>query len=237
MPRKPTAAARPLAIEFRPIEDLIPYARNARKHGDEQIAQLAGLIEEFGWTVPVLVETTGGIIAGHGRVSAAERLYEAGKTIRMMEGSAIPEGTVPVLVARGWTDAQVKAYVIADNKVATNSTWDEDLLRLELGEIRDLIGAGELTLELDDLGFSDADLGKLFADAEDDPKKEWGGMPEFDQQDKTAFRSIPVHFKDQAAVDAFAALVKQKITDKTRFIWFPEIEIETYADKRYVAEP
>ena len=61
-------------------------------------------------------------------------------------------------------------------------------------------------------------------------------MPEFVQEDKTAFRSIPVHFKDQAAVDAFAALVGQTITEKTRFLWFPEIEIESYADKRYAAD-
>ena len=61
-------------------------------------------------------------------------------------------------------------------------------------------------------------------------------MPEFDQRDKTAFRSLPVHFKDQEAVDKFAALIGQKVTNKTRFVWFPAIEIETYADKRYVAK-
>src|SRR5258708_5919331 len=88
------------AIERRPLADLVPYARNARTHSDEQIAQLAASITEWGWTMPVLVDEGGMIIAGHGRVLAAARLGI---------------GEVPVMVARDWSDVQKQAYVLADN--------------------------------------------------------------------------------------------------------------------------
>ena len=103
-------------IERRPIGSLIPYARNARTHSDAQIQQIAASMREWGWTNPVLVDEAGGIIAGHGRVLAAQRLQVS---------------EVPVIVASGWTDAQKRAYIIADNKLALNAGWDNDLLALE----------------------------------------------------------------------------------------------------------
>ena len=93
-------------IERRPIGSLIPYARNARTHSDAQIQQIAASMREWGWTNPVLVDEAGGIIAGHGRVLAAQRLQVS---------------EVPVIVASGWTDAQKRAYIIADNKLALNA--------------------------------------------------------------------------------------------------------------------
>lgn len=117
------------AVERRPVAALTPYARNARTHSDEQVAQIARSIEEFGWTVPVLVDEAGGIIAGHGRILAAHRL---GLT------------DVPVMVARGWSEEQKRLYVIADNQLALNADWDMDVLSSELAELR---GAGlDLTL-------------------------------------------------------------------------------------------
>lgn len=204
-------------VEVLPIDDLVPYENNSRKHPDAQIEQIANSIRKFGFTMPILIDEAGTLIAGHGRLEAAKRL---GMT------------EVPVIVARGWSEDDARAYTIADNRLAETSEWDKDLLRIE---IEDLLGAG---YEMDFLGFDDAAMAKIIAeqtDGEDanDPAKHWAGMPEFDQQDKSAFRSIPVHFKDQAGVDDFAKLIGQKITDKTRFVWFPEIEIETYADKRY----
>ena len=126
------------AVERRPVAALVPYARNARTHSDEQVAQIAASIREWGWTMPVLVDEAGTIIAGHGRVLAAQRLGIA---------------EVPVMVAAGWSDAKRRAYVIADNKLALNAGWDEELLRLELGELKGLgvdlglTGFGELELE------------------------------------------------------------------------------------------
>src|SRR3954466_4300566 len=94
------------AVERRPVSSLTPYARNARTHSDAQVAQIAGSICEWGWTVPVLVDESGMLIAGHGRVLAARKL-------------GLSE--IPVMVARGWSEAQKRAYVIADNKLALNA--------------------------------------------------------------------------------------------------------------------
>jgi DNA modification methylase len=110
-------------VERWKIEKLVPYARNARTHSDEQVGQIAASIKEWGWTTPVLVDETGSIIAGHGRTLAAQRL-------QMTE--------VPVMVAKGWSDAKKRAYVLADNKLALNAGWDNEMLALELGEIGDL---------------------------------------------------------------------------------------------------
>jgi DNA modification methylase len=132
-------------VERWPIDRLIPYARNARTHSDAQVAQIAGSIREWGWTMPALVAEDGTIIAGHGRVLAAQRLGIS---------------DVPVMVARGWSAAQKRAYVIADNKLALNAGWDEAMLRLELSDLRDL-GAN-----LGLIGFSGGELAGIFARAD-----------------------------------------------------------------------
>jgi len=130
-------------VERRAVAALIPYARNARTHSDAQVAQIAASIVEWGWTTPVLIDEAGGIIAGHGRVLAARKL-------------ALPD--VPVMVAAGWSDAQKKAYVLADNQLALNAGWDMDLLKVEVG---DLSVAG---FDLDLIGFDDKLLADLLAD-------------------------------------------------------------------------
>jgi ParB-like chromosome segregation protein Spo0J len=202
-------------VERRPIEELLPYARNARQHTDAQVAQIAASIREWGWTIPVLIDETGTLIAGHGRVLAARQLSIE---------------TIPTMIARGWTEAQIKAYRLADNKLSLNSEWDIGLLKVELGDLR------ELGVDLQVTGFRDFEFNALLSDGVDDPDGEWQGMPGYDQRDRAAFRSIVVHFKDQAAVDAFAALIEQTITEKTRFLWYPPTDIETYVDKKYAAE-
>ena len=126
-----------ISVKYKAVEDLIPYARNSRTHSDEQVAQIAASIKEWGWTTPILVDETGGIIAGHGRLMAARKLK--------ME-------QVPTIEAAGWTDAQKRAYVIADNKLALNAGWDNELLALELGEL------GELGFDLELTGFSDDEI-------------------------------------------------------------------------------
>lgn len=104
-------------VERRAVASLIPYARNSRTHSAEQVSQIAASIREWGWTTPVLVDEDGGIIAGHGRVLAAQKLGIA---------------DVPCMVARGWTDAQRRAYIIADNQLALNAGWDNDLRKIEM---------------------------------------------------------------------------------------------------------
>tara|TARA_R110000765_G_scaffold418088_1_gene521251 strand:+ start:344 stop:991 length:648 start_codon:yes stop_codon:yes gene_type:complete len=107
-------------IERRKVEDLIPYARNARTHSDDQIAQIAASIKEWGWTTPVLIDEDGEIIAGHGRVLAARKL-------------GIEE--VPTMTASGWSKAQKQAYVLADNQLPQNAGWDMDLLSVEMKDL------------------------------------------------------------------------------------------------------
>ena len=145
-----------LAVEFRPLAALVPYARNARTHSAAQVAQIRGLMLEYGWTNPVLADAEG-IIAGHGRVLAALALYAEGKTIRLPGGATLPEGTVPVIDCTGWSDMQRRAYIIADNKSALDAGWDTEALRLELQEL----DAGGFALEL--AGFSEAEFGALIA--------------------------------------------------------------------------
>lgn len=127
-------------VERWPIERLIPYARNARTHSDEQVGQIAASMREWGWTNPILVAEDGTVIAGHGRLSAAQRL---GFT------------EAPVMVARGWTEAQRRAYVLADNKLTLNAGWDIPMLATELQEL----DTGEIDLEL--TGFSSDELESL----------------------------------------------------------------------------
>ena len=125
-------------IVIRKVDDLIPYARNSRTHSDAQVAQIAASVREFGWTNPVLVDGENGIIAGHGRVLAARKLG--------ME-------EVPCIELAGLSDTRRRAYIIADNKLALNAGWDDELLAIELHELNAadfdmaLIGfdAGELS--------------------------------------------------------------------------------------------
>lgn len=127
-------------VEQWPIEKLVPYAKNSRTHSEEQVAQIAASIKEWGFTTAVLVDESGSIIAGHGRVMAARKLGLA---------------SLPVMVAAGWTDAQKRAYVIADNKLALNAGWDNELLALELGEL------GDAGFDLELTGFTDEEIKAL----------------------------------------------------------------------------
>ncbi len=116
-------------------KELVPYARNSRTHSDEQVAQIAASIKEWGFTNPILIDADGGIIAGHGRLLAAQKLGLK---------------DVPCIVANDWTDAQKKAYVIADNKLSLNAGWDNAMLAVEFGELADLgfdIGLTGFTLD------------------------------------------------------------------------------------------
>jgi hypothetical protein len=127
-------------VERRPIEALVPYARNARVHSDDQVARIAASMERWGVTMPILVDETGEIIAGHGRVMAARKLAYA---------------ELPVLVAQGWSDEDKRAYRIADNRLAELSSWDRTLLAVELGTLK----ASEFDLEL--IGYSAEELTEL----------------------------------------------------------------------------
>jgi ParB-like chromosome segregation protein Spo0J len=162
MARKRPSAVGVVETSFVQVADLTPYARNARTHSPEQVDQLAKLIEKFGWTTPLLVDEDGGLIAGHGRVMAAAKIYAAGGAIRMASGESVPAGSLPVNYARGWSEADKRAYILADNKVALNSGWDTELLKVELEALKaidfDLALTG-FTLPEIDLTISGWDIG------------------------------------------------------------------------------
>jgi DNA modification methylase len=136
-----------LKVEYRDTGALVPFVRNPRTHPDWQVAQIAASIAEFGFVNPILVGADGVLIAGHGRLLAAQRL-------------GLPQ--VPVIVLGHLTDAQRRALLVADNRIAENAAWDEDLLRAILGELRDE------GFDLDVVGFSDDELAELLGGLDDE---------------------------------------------------------------------
>ncbi|MEO5333837.1 MAG: ParB/Srx family N-terminal domain-containing protein, partial [Magnetococcus sp. YQC-5] len=135
-----TIPAMPNAIEVWPLDRLIPYASNARTHSDAQVAKIAASIKEFGFTSPILVDGKDGIIAGHCRLMAARKLG--------LEH-------VPVIILDHLSDAQRRAYILADNRLALDSGWDNDILAAELDRLR------EDGYDLEVIGFSDEELGGI----------------------------------------------------------------------------
>jgi ParB-like chromosome segregation protein Spo0J len=134
-------------ITQKKVTELIPYVNNSRTHSDEQVAQIASSIKEFGWTNPILVDGKNGIIAGHGRLLAARKLGHK---------------EVPTIELSELTDAQKRAYIIADNKLALNAGWDDEVLKLEIQQLNDL--NFDLTL----LGFDEIELAKMFDEVVDE---------------------------------------------------------------------
>ena len=132
----------PYVVEAWPLERLKPYDRNARQHPAEQIEQLRGSLRKFGQVWPLLVRTDGTLIAGHGRLEAAK-----------LEGMK----AVQVIVAKDWSEDQCRAFALLDNKVALNSTWDEEALGLELADL------STLGVPLAELGFAESELNDLLA--------------------------------------------------------------------------
>lgn len=151
------------------VSALIPYAKNSRTHDDAQVAQIAASIKEFGWTNPILVDGDKGVIAGHGRLLAARKLGMA---------------KVPTIELKDMTEAQKKAYVIADNKLALNAGWDTNFLSLELQELKDQ--DFDLTL----LGFDDKELDALLAPETTEGLTDEDSVPDTPIEPKTKLGDI-----------------------------------------------
>ena len=155
---------------YKPVCDLIPYARNARTHSDEQVAQIAASIREFGFNAPVLIDGQGGIIAGHGRVMAARKLGV---------------DSVPTIALPHLSEVQKRAYILADNKLALNSGWDNEMLQLELEEI----AAGGLDISL--AGFSDDEFEGLLSG--DNFENEADSSMQLDDKKYTTKLATPIY--------------------------------------------
>jgi len=158
-----------LKIVQKPVDKLIPYVNNSRTHSDEQIAQIAASIKEFGWTNPILVDGENGIIAGHGRLMAARKLgYKE----------------VPTIELKDLTETQRKAYIIADNRLALNAGWDNEMLTIELN---DLLADG-FALEM--LGFDPKELNALLEPEVVEGLTDEDAVPEIPDEPKTKMGDI-----------------------------------------------
>lgn len=173
-------------IEQVGIDRLIPYANNARTHSDAQVAQIAASIKEFGFNNPVLIDPANTIIAGHGRVMAARKLGLA---------------TVPCVRLGHLTANQVKAYVLADNKLALNAGWDEELLKIEL------VGLRDNGVDLGLAGFGAPELEQLLAEFNAGE----ADMPELSDADKVPFqqKTFTLHNEQSEEVDDAIAKAKE----------------------------
>ena len=165
-----------LEVTYVATTDLIPYANNARSHSDQQVAQVAASIQEFGFNNPILIDEHKSIIAGHGRLAAAQKLNM---------------NTVPTILLEGLSEAQRKAYVIADNKLTENSRWDFDLLSLEIEQLKDL----DFDVAL--LGFSEVELDGISAEEMD-----MSVLDELDDEEVDVFegdvkRAIQIEFESE----------------------------------------
>ena len=166
------------------VEKLIPYARNSRTHSEAQVAKIAASIKEFGFLNPIIVDGNDGIVAGHGRVLAAQKLGMA---------------TLPCIEAAHLTEAQRRAYVIADNRLALDAGWDNEMLRIEIGELQDagfdLSLTGFEITEIDDISFDD--------DAETE-------MPALADGEREPFQQMTFTLHDDQAEEVKAAVEKAK---------------------------
>jgi DNA modification methylase len=156
-------------LEWRSVSTLIPYARNSRTHSDEQIAQIAASIKEFGWTNPILIDGDNGIIAGHGRLSAARKLGHE---------------EVPVIELKDLTETQRKAYIIADNRLALNAGWDNEMLTIELNELL----ADNFALDI--LGFDPKELAALLEPDVVEGLTDEDAVPDIPDEPKTKLGDI-----------------------------------------------
>ena len=179
-------------LEHLQLDALIPFAKNSRTHSGDQVAQIAASIKEFGFTNPVLIDNDGGIIAGHGRVMAARKL-------KLKE--------VPCIRLGHLTDAQKRAYVIADNKLALNAEWDDEMLKLELGDLK------ELNFDLSLTGFSTDEINALLTPTVVEGLTDEDAVPEIPEEPVTKLGDVWILGKhrlmcgDSTSVDAVEQLM------------------------------
>lgn len=199
-------------IEYLKVDELIPFDNNPKKHPDEQVKKIADSILEFGFTVPMIVDKDNRIIAGHGRYKAIDKHLD------------IEE--VPVIRRDDLTDAQAKALRLADNRITIETTWDMEKLGIELEQLDDL------DFDLEKTGFEDNELEPFNEDIGEegnDARSEWDkheDLPDYEADDIRPEYSIKVHFRTEEDIKDFAELVDQTVTKDTKYIYYPEQEIQ-----------
>lgn len=234
-----------LTCIVRSVTDLVPYIGNSHTHSEAQVAQIAASIKEFGFTNPVLIDDLNMIIAGEGRVLAAKKLKIAAVPCVVLAGLTEVQKAAYVIADNklvlnaGWDEDMLQAELSclaglnydfnltgfseveiaalvedadADSEELAGDTVDTDTDTEETGE-------AEPTIKVSPTQPETAKPKTGQPEAQD----AWQGMPEFNQPEAGPFRTINVHFKEQAAVDAFAKLIGQKLTDRTKWVWYPEV--------------
>ena len=202
-------------IKLKDIGEIRKYPNNPKKHPKDQIDSLVKSIKEFGFTVPIIIKDNE-IVTGHGRVEAA-------KVLGLKK--------IPVIERDDLTDVQVKAFRIADNRIA-ESTWFIDKLNEEIA------GLKEVKFDLEKLGFNMDEISSFnidFDNESNDAYKEWetSGTLDYDNEDVNGFKLLIVHFPTEDAVKKFADLIGQNITEKTKSIWFPKADQDVVHDIAY----
>lgn len=199
------------------IDELVPYKYNPRKN-DSAVKIVQKSIEEYGFNVPILIDKDNVIIAGHTR-------FLASKNLGLKK--------VPVMRIEHLNERQVKAFRIMDNKSQEFSMWDYDLLKHEIFELKDDNWNPDL------VGFTQEEI-NFFNPETDGPANdsylEWrksGGM-DYGNEDKSAFKTILLHFTCEEDIESFAKLIKQTITNKTKYLWYPKQPEDKVADIKYV---
>lgn len=194
-------------IEYRNIDKLIPYINNSRKHSDEQVAQIAASIKEFGWTNPILVDGDNGIIAGHGRMLAARKLGM---------------DTIPVIELAHLTETQKKALIIADNKLALNASWDSQMLSLEIETLE------QFNFDVNLLGFDVDELNQIL---NNEQIADLGLLPEeklnnfldgdtkilrlaYDEQEFNIITTNLLKLKENMQIDDFSTIIMAVVNEK-----------------------
>jgi ParB-like chromosome segregation protein Spo0J len=201
-------------LELRDLEAITPYEGNPRAITETAVEKVAASLKEFGWRQPIVVDGDGVIIAGHTRREAARRLRDRGDPSFAL---------APVLVADDLSERQVRAYRLADNRSGEETTWIDDYLARELQALRlpefDMAALASIT------AFDPAEITRLLevgtpaSSLEAD--EEWRAMPEFVQAGRGAFRSLTVHFPDEAAVAQFEAALGITLGPR-RWLWWPD---------------
>jgi hypothetical protein len=197
---------------------LVADPANRRTHPDRNLAMVKASLEHVGAARSIVIDEDDVILAGNGVTRAA---VAAGITsVRVIESAG---DELIAVRRRGLTPEQKRALALYDNRTAELAEWNYEQLSADK----------DAGLEFQPF-WTDAEEAIVLGTP---TKADWNGMPEFDQADATAFRTIKIHFATQAAVDAFAALLDQPVTDKTRYLWYPRVEPESVADLHYTAPP
>jgi len=227
------------AAEWVSADGLTPWAGNPRQNDGEPVRKVAESIRRFGWGSVILAREHGEVVAGHTRLKAVEYLRTLWESLTPDERigwhtdavRSVETNEVPVRFG-AWSEDEAHALALADNRLNEMAVWDAPLLNAVLAQLdpEDVEIAGWTGTDLDRIAGA-------FEDTVIDPQEEWNkGMPEFEQEDRMAYRTVKVHFKTDDDVAEFAKIIGQQLTEHTKYVWHPQAEVEPVAHLRVASD-